>query len=102
MKESIFPSFEEGLPRRFKNITLPTEDRRGGGRFYERGCQEKILPVDGPPVQVVYLAASHTSVVSALMSGSTTQFVLAHHCVSVLIEKLKSVRSFDVADHGSI
>ena len=40
--------------------------------FVKRKCS----PADGPPAQSCALAASHTSVESVLVSGSTTEFVL--------------------------
>src|SRR5262249_46116168 len=38
-EERVFPSFEEGLPRRFNEVTLPYENRRGGGA---RICNRRL------------------------------------------------------------
>ena len=52
------PSFKEGQPRRSKNATLPQRHRRGVGRFYERGCQEKDIPTGRPKRQVLVVVTA--------------------------------------------
>jgi hypothetical protein len=75
-------------------------DREAGVVFYERGCQEKILPADRTPWPNSVMAASPASVARVLIARFDNSSI-GSSTASTSVRKLKS-GAVDVADHSSI